>query len=580
MAGSRRVLIGLAALLACVGGCASSSRTADGPPSFEQRKAKYEPHKQQLLAKFDLTDPRIDIEALFSPGVDIDGIVALDEPARLNAAEARFPKDDGRVIEVSINGESVAYPLAIMGVHEIVNDTVGGVPVAVTYCPLCDSASVIERRLPGGEITEFGVSGMLYLSNLTMYDRTTRSLWSQDGMKALTGPYAGQSLPHRPVRIVGFGEFKTRHADGQVLSDMTGHDEDYAAATDRFDRYMTSDRLYMPVAHGEVLRPKTLGMGISIGDYNAFVSADAAAVTPVHLDTPAGPVVIAANDSGMELLEAPDDARTVQTLYFAWSAFHPDSLVFGPRPTQTLLDDKEKSFVVIGYSTSYAWPDMLQEMLDEHAGGERLYHVLNAVVGGAAVERWIADPSTNEYQRTVTAMLRDYFGAEARLRGEAPEPTIALCQQSLQFTGSTRGPVAGADDVEGIRLGADALETMAKRLHDLGLQRLYIGMHIYKRPVEPEVGNERLALAALLERGLPYVYEGPDVWTPTRDRYPECFAEDGLHPNELGMKIMAEGWYRTIAGPETRTDIIDRLRARDYDIETMMRAYISRRGGG
>jgi hypothetical protein len=579
MPGSRRVVIGFVALLVWVGGCASSNRAADGPPSFEQRKAKYEPHKQELLAKFDLSDPRIDIEALFSPGVDIDGIVALDDPARLNAGEARFPNDDGRVIEVSINGESVAYPLAIMGVHEIANDTVGDVPIAVTYCPLCDSASVIERSLPGGEITEFGVSGMLYLSNLTMYDRTTRSLWSQDGMKALTGPYAGQSLAHRPVRIVSFGEFKTRHPDGQVLSDVTGHDEDYAAAVNRFDRYMASDRLYMPVDHGKVLRPKTLGMGISIGDYSAFVSADAAAVTPVRLDTPAGSVVIGASDSGMQLLDAPDDALAIQTLYFAWSAFHPDSLVFGPRPTQTLLDGKEKSFVVIGYSTSYAWPDMLQEMLDEHAGGERLYHVLNAVVGGAAVERWIADPSTSDYQRTIAAMRRDYFGPEARLRGEAPEPTTALCQQSLQFTGSTRGPIADAEDVEGIRLGADALEELARRLHDLGLHRLYLGMHIYKRPVEPEVGNERLALAALLDRGLSFVYEGPDVWTPTRDRYPECFAEDGLHPNELGMKIMAEGWYRTIAGPEARPETIDRLYGRDYDIETMMRDYIGRRRG-
>ena len=69
------------------------------------------------------------------------------------------------------------------------------------------------------------------------------------------------------------------------------------------------------------------------------------------------------------------------------------------------------------------------------------------------------------------------------------------------------------------------------------------------------------------------------MWPPTRDRYPECVAADGLHPNGLGMKIMAEGWYRTITGPETRPDIIDRLHARDYDVETMMRAYVRRRRG-
>ena len=234
---------------------------------------------------------------------------------------------------------------------------------------------------------------------------------------------------------------------------------------------------------------------------------------------------------------------------------------------------------MVGYSTSYAWPDMLQEMLDRHAGGPRRYHVLNAVVGGAAVERWIAEPSGSDYTRTVAAMQRDYFGSEPRLRGAAPVPTIALCQQSLQFTGSTRGPVASPGAQAGIRLGADALEKMAQRLVDLDLRRVYIGMHIYKQPVEPEVGNERLALGALLGRGLPYVYEGPDVWTPTRDGYPDCFDEDGVHPNELGMKIMAQGWYRTVAGPDARQDIIDDLYATDYDVEAMMRRYIQRRRG-
>ncbi len=251
----------------------------------------------------------------------------------------------------------------------------------------------------------------------------------------------------------------------------------------------------------------------------------------------------------------------------------------GCATSRTLLDGRQKSFVVVGYSTSYAWPEMLQDMLDEHSGNKRTYHVLNAVVGGSPVKLWIADPGSDEYKATVAPMVRDFFGPDARLRGQAPAPTIALCQQSLQFTRTRRGPITSANDREGIRIGTDALEKLALRLHALGLEDVYIGMHIYKQPVEPEVGNERIALAELLKRGHGFIHEGPDVWTTTRDEYPAAYADDKLHPNERGMKLMAEGWYRTLAGPSARQDIIDRMFARKYDVKPMMRRYIRWRRG-
>jgi hypothetical protein len=244
---------------------------------------------------------------------------------------------------------------------------------------------------------------------------------------------------------------------------------------------------------------------------------------------------------------------------------------------ESLLDGREKSFVIVGYSTSYVWPEMLQEMLDAHSGGERRYHVLNAVVGGSPVSRWITEPQSEDYDDTFGAMLRDFFGADARLRGDAPQPTVALCQQSLQLTRTRRGPIAGADDAEGIRIGADALEALAVRLREQGIERVYIATHIYKEPVEPEVGNERLALSALLDRGRDFVFEGPDLWTPTRDAHPDAFNEDGIHPNLRGMKTMAEHWYRTLAGGDARQEIVDRLYVTDYDIETLMTEYINRR---
>lgn len=243
-----------------------------------------------------------------------------------------------------------------------------------------------------------------------------------------------------------------------------------------------------------------------------------------------------------------------------------------------LLDGVDKSMVVVGYSTSFVWPAMLQDMLDDHAGGERIYHVLNAVAGGSPVGRWIAAPESEDYQETYGAMLRDFFGPDARLRGDLPAPTVAIIQQSLQRTPTpeTRlGPVHDLDDPEGIRIGADALEKLAMQLRDDGIERSYFGMHIYKEGYEPEIGNERFALAALLERGHEFIFKGPDVWSPTLREHPEAFAEDGLHPSERGMRIMAERWYRALAGADARQEVIDAMLAREYDVDSLMREYFA-----
>lgn len=252
-----------------------------------------------------------------------------------------------------------------------------------------------------------------------------------------------------------------------------------------------------------------------------------------------------------------------------------------PDVPPTVLDGQEKSIVLIGYSTSYAWPDMLQEMLDEHQGGRRV-HILNAVIGGSPVGRWISASDTEDYRATYGLMVRDFFGPDARLRGDAPAPTIAMLQQSLQRTPTpdTRlGPVTSADDAEGIQIGADALETLVDQLRADGLEHVFIAMHIYKEGFEPEVGNERLALDALLRRGRTYIHQGPDVWSSTIREHPGAFTEDRLHPNERGGKILAEAWYRALAGDAARQDIIDAMHVRSYDVNAMMNAYLAWRRG-
>lgn len=569
------LLLAVATILA---GCAGEASRR--PMTYEQRQEHFAEHKAELLTEFDLSNARVDTDELFSPGIGRDGIQSLDSPERVAAAGATFPADDARVVEVVINGDAVAYPLDILNVHEIANDTVGNVPVAVTYCPLCDSVSVVDRRLPGEDtvVTELGVSGMLWRSNLVMYDRTTDSLWSQADMRAATGPYAGYGLTHLPVRVVTFERFKADHSDGEVIGGDPEHAEEYEA--NFYEEYFSSDDLYMPVEHGDALAPKTLGIGVKAGEYTAFITADAAREYPVSLLTPLGRVMVSANEAGMTVEAAPSDVQTMQVFYFAWSANHPGTRIIAAPESISLLDGQEKSFLINGYSTSYAWPDMLQEMLDEHAGGERVYHVLNSVVGGAAVEIWIAEPGSNEYERTVAAMDRDFYGETPRLRAEAPLPRIALCQQSLQFTRTQRGPIAQPYDWEGIDIGADAMADLVDLLKERGIERVYMGTHIYKGPIEPEVGNERLALAELLRREHPGVYAGADTWTPTRDQFDKAFADDGVHPNAYGMKLMAELWYRTVAGPDTREDIIENMHDRKYDTETMMRDYIRWRRGG
>ena len=256
----------------------------------------------------------------------------------------------------------------------------------------------------------------------------------------------------------------------------------------------------------------------------------------------------------------------------------------GSRNVTPLLDGSPKSLVVVGYSTSYAWPAMLQEMLDEHSGGERVYHVLNSVIGGSPVGRWIAPPESTDYQDTYGAMEHDFFGPDARLRGAAPEPSVAILQQSLQRTPTpaTRlGPVTSAMDDEGIEVGADALERLVTQLRNDGVERVYIGMHIYKEGFEPEVGNERFALDRLLDRGHESVLAGPDVWSLTIAEHPDAFTDDRLHPNERGSKIMAEAWYRSLAGDDARQHVIDAMHERTYDVDKMMGDYLAwRRADG
>jgi len=156
-----------------------------------------------------------------------DGIPAIDEPVYISSEEAaEWLAPQEPVIAFENNGDARAYPLQIMTYHEIVNDEVGGDPVTVTFCPLCNSAIVFDRRL-NGEVYDFGTSGWLRNSDLVMYDRNTESLWQQFTGEGIVGEMAGEQLAFLPSLMVSFADFQEAFPEGVILSRQTGHNRPY-----------------------------------------------------------------------------------------------------------------------------------------------------------------------------------------------------------------------------------------------------------------------------------------------------------------------------------------------------------------
>lgn len=164
----------------------------------------------------DFEKSSVDFKEILWGGVPKDGIRSIDDPQFFPAKNWDDLTDTEPVIGLIIGGDARAYPLSVLTRHEIVNDTVGGMPVAVTYCPLCNSAVVFDRRIEG-RVLEFGVSGNLRNSDMVMYDRQTESWWQQFLGEGIVGEMVGVRLKTIPVRLESFAKFKERAPDGQVL---------------------------------------------------------------------------------------------------------------------------------------------------------------------------------------------------------------------------------------------------------------------------------------------------------------------------------------------------------------------------
>ncbi len=173
-----------------------------------------------------LPHPLVDPTDLQSGGPGPDGIPAVDAPRFQRAGGVDWLDDREPVLALEIRGEARAYPVQILVWHEIVNDTVAGIPVAVSYCPLCNTAIAFDRRL-GTRVLDFGVSGLLFHSDLVMFDRQTRSLWPQLAGRAVAGSLTGKELTAFPVQTVSWGDWRRAYPDGWVLSRDTGERRSY-----------------------------------------------------------------------------------------------------------------------------------------------------------------------------------------------------------------------------------------------------------------------------------------------------------------------------------------------------------------
>ncbi len=281
---------------------------------------------------FDLTGALVPAAQIESGGPSKDGIPTIDRPKFVAAGDARFLQGDDRVLGVARNGIAKAYPVRILNWHEIVNDTFGAEHIAVTFCPLCGTGIAYVSEA-GGKPLSFGVSGLLYNSDVLVYDRQTQSLWSQILAQAVSGPLKGVKLTTVALAHTSWADWKKRHPNTQVLSTDTGFARDYTR--DPYTGY-TQDQTIMFHVSGRSTRyhPKEPVIGIEVGGkFKAYPFVELAKTKGGKMtDTLGGKTLTVRFDSehrtGAVFDAQGKEIPTVTAFWFAWYAFHRDTEVF------------------------------------------------------------------------------------------------------------------------------------------------------------------------------------------------------------------------------------------------------------
>lgn len=211
-----------------------------------------------------------------------------------------------------------------------------------------------------------------------------------------------------------------------------------------------------------------------------------------------------------------------------------------------IFTGKETLIVVNGYSTSFHWPKVLQRKLDRYHNGKKVIEVKSATQGSTPIAKWM--------DLTENKGLQVWNKIDNAIASKQGRPVIVLGQQSLQWAlGDRSAGINNSNDSKNIKKGAAVLKQYVDLLHKSGADHVFVSMHIFKHSMEPQISNEKFALAEYLKSKPKNFSAGPDVWQATKDNYPTAFSSDKIHPNSYGAEIMAHYWFETLLAKDGLT---------------------------
>lgn len=284
---------------------------------------------------FDVSDALVPAAEIYPGGPARDGIPAIDQPKFITAGQAGFLADDDRILGLDRNGIQRAYPVRILNYHEIVNDRFGDDNILVSYCPLCGTGMAFLATIKG-TAHRFGVSGLLYNSDVLFYDRETESLWSQIKKLAVSGPMRGTGLQQISMMHTTWKDWRHKNPDTQVLSLQTGYKRDYNRSP--YAGYEHSNDTYFPVSSTDRrYHSKEQVIGLSLdGIDKAYPFVELSRTKGTVRDRISGRLLTiefdTVNRTGRILNSAGEVVPTTIAYWFAWTAFHPKTDVYKARP--------------------------------------------------------------------------------------------------------------------------------------------------------------------------------------------------------------------------------------------------------
>ncbi len=280
---------------------------------------------------FKLDNLLIPKSEIMSGGPPKDGIPSITNPKFKSVEESNWLNDEDLVVGVEINNIKKAYPLRILVWHELVNDKIEDAAFLVTYCPLCGSVLVFSRKINSSELS-FGVSGLLYQSDVLFYDHQSESLWSQLMKKAVSGKKSGSELIILPFIMSKWKDWKINNPESLILSDDTGYFRDYNR--NPYENYEKSNILYFPVnKKSNQLKQKEK---LLIVEYNGISKAyplnilnekkvlkDKINNKEIIIESSFGDYIKVVDSRGNQL-------KSFTAYWFAWYAFNPDTKLYKP----------------------------------------------------------------------------------------------------------------------------------------------------------------------------------------------------------------------------------------------------------